>query len=140
MAPAAVLARRGPVVQVSVTVGQAIAEQLLQRGEAVPEPVAGLALIDTGASVTCIDEPTALAMGLVAIDVASMASASEASSERGVYPIAVEITAVPLRIDAPRSVGAALASQGLLLLIGRDVLRNCLLVYNGSTGQFSLAV
>ena len=34
----------------------------------------------------------------------------------------------------------ALASQGLLVLICRDVLQNCNLFYNGPMGQFTLSV
>ena len=87
--PAFALLQRGPIVQVSVAVGQAIAEQLLQQGQQVPAPMAGIALIDTGATTTCIDDEVA---------------------------------------------------QGLMVLIGRDVLQSCVLVYNGLTGQFSLSI
>ncbi len=43
-------------------------------------------------------------------------------------------------LNAPRAMGAALASQGLLVLIGRDVLQNCNLFYNGPAGQFTLSL
>ena len=36
--------------------------------------------------------------------------------------------------------GAALEPQGLLALIGRDVLARCTLFYNGTTGEFTLAI
>jgi hypothetical protein len=34
---------------------------------------------------------------------------------------------------------ASLASQGFLVLIGRDVLKHCLLIDNGPLNQFSLS-
>ena len=36
--------------------------------------------------------------------------------------------------------GAALKEQGLLLLIGRDLLAHCTLFYNGPTGQITLSL
>jgi hypothetical protein len=35
--------------------------------------------------------------------------------------------------------GANLVSQNLLVLIGRDILRHCVLVYNGPLGCYTLA-
>ena len=57
--PQAALTLRGPIVQVTVSVGQAIAQQLLQQGGTLPPPVSGLALIDTGATSTCVDDGAA---------------------------------------------------------------------------------
>jgi hypothetical protein len=79
-------------------------------------------------------------MKLPVIDVINISSASHASSQQSVYPMRIEFVGVPIAIDADRAVGAALSAQGLLALIGRDVLQSCILVYNGTTGAFSLAV
>ena len=136
----AALLQRGPVVQVSISVGQAIAQQVLQQGGELPPPVAGLALIDTGATTTCIDEEAAQVLKLPAIDVVTVASASHASSERNVYPISIEVVGLPIVVNAPRSIGAELKAQGLLLLIGRDVVQSCVLVYNGPAGLFTLTL
>ncbi len=138
--PHVALLQRGPVVQVSVSVGQVIAQQVLQKGGSLPAPVAGLALIDTGATTTCIDEEAAQALKLPAIDVVTVASASHASSEQNVYPISIEVVGLPIVVNAARAIGAALKSQGLLVLIGRDVLQSCVLVYNGPAGQFTLTL
>jgi len=113
---------------------------LLQQGQAVPPPTTGLALIDTGASVTCIDETAAQQLKLPVVDVVTIGSASHASAQASVYPISIDIAGLPISIDAPRAVGAALASQGLLLLIGRDVLQFCTLFYNGITGEITLSI
>lgn len=65
--PADNLHLNGPTVQVTVTVSQDIAAQLTQAGHPVPTPVAGTALIDTGASSTCIDDAIAQQLGLPVI-------------------------------------------------------------------------
>ena len=62
--PLVALQQRGVVVQVSVTVEQNIAQQLLAQGVTLPPPESGLALIDSGATSTCIDEDAALSDSL----------------------------------------------------------------------------
>lgn len=65
------------------------------------------------------------------IDVATMTSASHGATRCNVYPVQIEAIGFPMSINASRAMGAELQTQGLMLLIGRDVLRHCLLVYNG---------
>lgn len=136
--PAIALQVRGPILQVSVTIEQNSGKGLVARGKGLPTPKSGIALIDTGASNTCIDEQAAKDLGLPVIDVANMQSASHEKHACNVYPVQI-ITPI-VTLNAPRALGAALASQGLLVLIGRDVLQNCTLFYNGPTGQFTLSL
>jgi predicted aspartyl protease len=137
--PAMALQQRGPVLQVVVSVEQNMAQALQQQGQTVPAPKSGFALIDTGASFTCIDEQAAKDLALPIIDVVTMSSASHAQHQCNVYPVQIAVPPM-LNLQVPRAVGAALAAQGLLALIGRDVLQNCLLVYNGGTGSISLSL
>lgn len=92
--PAAALQQRGPVAQVTIGVEQTIAQQFVLAGQSPPTPVSGLALIDTSASVTCIDEQIAQQLGLPAIDVVQMASASHAATQQNVYPIRLELMGI----------------------------------------------
>jgi predicted aspartyl protease len=138
--PSLALLQRGPVVQVTVTVEEHVAKSLLQQGKTIPTPISGLALIDSGASVTCIDQDAANILQIPVIDVVSVNSASHEATWQNVYPIQIEVTGVNIRLQAPRAIGAPLKCQGLLLLLGRDVLQFCTLFYNGTTGTFSLAI
>lgn len=137
--PGIVLQRQGPCVQVTIGLAQSIAEQLLQQGKPVPQPISGLALIDTGATSTCIDDEAAQKLQLPVTNVVNVASASHSSTPQNVYPIQVQITGLPISIESG-AVGAALAPQKLLALIGRDVLQHCTLFYNGITGQITLSI
>ena len=138
--PQFMMQQRGPVVQVTVGVADLIAAQLSQQGLAVPTPVAGWALIDTGASGTCIDDAVARQLQLPVIDVVQMTSASHAATQQNVYPSVIEIAGANIRINVPRSMGALLNVQGLVALIGRDLLQHCTLHYNGPTGMFTLSI
>jgi len=135
-----VLLARGPVVQVALSLAQALGAQIVQRGGTLPPPQAGWALIDTGASATCIDDAIAQQMQLPVIDVVQVASASHAATQQNVYPAHLEVLGANVQIEVSRAVGAALASQGIIALIGRDVLRQCILHYNGPVGSFTLSI
>ena len=136
--PAVALQGRGPVLQVSVTIEENAGKALISQGKPLPAPKQGLALIDTGASNSCIDEQAAKDLGLPIIDVGTMQSASHDKAPSNIYPVQI-ITPI-FTLNSPRTMGAALASQGLLAIIGRDVLMRCTLFYNGPMGQVTLSM
>ena len=138
--PKIALLNRGPVIQVTVSIQKSFAETLLSQGRQLPIPLPGLALIDTGASNTCIDEEAAVQLALPVIDVSTMVSASHDATPKNVYPVQIEVTGWPISISSPRTVGAALKGQGLLLLIGGDVLQHGILFYNGMSGEITWSV
>ena len=138
--PGLVLQQHGPIVQIILGIGKTFAEPLQQQGIALPVPASGNALIDTGASTTCIDDSVAQKMGLPAIDVVTMASASHASTQQNVYSIQMQIVGSPIMVEVPRAIGANLQSQRIIALIGRDYLQHCTLHYNGLTGAITLSI
>jgi len=138
--PSQVLLQRGACVQVIFGIAQIFADQLLQQGQTLPQPVSGIALIDTGASSTCIDESLAQQMNLPAIDVVQMMSASHDATPTNVYPIQMQVIGTPIRVEVPRALGATLATQGYIALIGRDFLQHCTLFYNGISGEMTLSI
>jgi predicted aspartyl protease len=113
---------------------------LLAAGQKVPAPVQALGLIDTGASNTCVDNDLALRLGLPVVDTVKMHSASHQAVEQPAYPISIEIIGTPIQFSVPKAMGASLSSQGLGLLIARDVLAMFTMFYNGVTGQITLSI
>jgi predicted aspartyl protease len=138
--PQFVLQHVGPRVQVAIMVPDQIAVALTKQGKPVPPPVAGWGLIDTGAGSSCIDEAAAHTLGLPVINVASLCSASHTGHPANVYPAKVQIANLPMGINASQAIGAPLAAQGLIALLGRDVLAHCILIYNGAVGEFTLCI
>jgi len=125
-------------LQVTVTIEENAGKGLLAQGKPLPTPKSGFALIDTGASNTCIDDKAAQELGLPIIDVGRMTSASHEKHPCNVYPIQINVVGF-MNLNVPRAMGAALAAQGLLALIGRDVLARCTLFYNGPTSEITLS-
>ncbi|MCL5611679.1 MAG: retroviral-like aspartic protease family protein [Chloroflexi bacterium] len=138
--PPLALMQRGPIVQVTIGVEQNMAQQLVAQGAQLPQPVSGVALIDTGATSTCIDEVIARQLNLPAIDVITIASASHANSKQNVYPALIEVIGIAIKFNALRAIGVPLANQGIQVLIGRDLLQHCTLFYNGMIGSFTLSI
>ncbi len=126
-------------MQVSVGLENGMAKALVQQGKLVPAPKVGLALIDTGATVSCVDETIAKELKLPVVDVGKMSSASHTGHPCNLYPIQIALPA-GIAFNAPRAMGANLAPQGLIAIIGRDILQVCTMFYNGGAGQITLSL
>jgi predicted aspartyl protease len=136
--PQVALQQRGPVVPVSVTLEANMAKPLLAQGKAIlGQP--GLALIDTGATVSAIDEQLAQELKLPVVDQGKMSSASHESSPCNIYPVQITIGG-QLILQVPRAMGAKLKPMGLVAIIGRDILQHCTFIYNGGVGSITLAI
>lgn len=142
--PPIVLMQKGPRVPVRISIQKNFTEQLALSGGSqkdLTNSMEGTALIDTGAFMSCIDEEVAKNLGLSAIDVVNMTSASHESTEVNIYPARIEIVAgQTLKFDMARVLGVNLKKQQLIALIGRDILSRCTLFYNGVTGQITLSI
>lgn len=101
-------------------------------------PVAGMALIDTGARVTCIDRKAAAQAQLPTVGSGKMASATHAEEIVPIFAGNIQIAGLG-NISANRAYGANLEPQGIIALIGRDVLKQMILFYNGTDGTFTLS-
>jgi predicted aspartyl protease len=138
--PQAALGQRGPCVPVLVGLADQVAQELIKRKEPIPPMSSGLALIDTGSISSCIDEEAANAMHLPVVGNINLASSSHASHRANQYPIKITIQGLQMVFNAPTAIGAPLKIQGLVAIIGRDILQICCFVYNGATGQFTLCL
>ena len=98
------------------------------------------ALVDTGAVQSCIDEPLAIDLGLPLVD-RQLISGVSGPEERNVYLAHI---ASPQLGDFQwgRFTGVSLTDgdQAHRALIGRTFLQNKLLVYDGATGNVTIAV
>jgi hypothetical protein len=79
------LVLRGPVIRVSVGIPERWARELRKRGLAVPVPVNGEALIDTGSTVTAIDHMVIRSLGLPAVR-SDLITTPTGTSRQAAYP------------------------------------------------------
>ena len=137
----------GPILNAFVGVSEQRRQALQDAGLPVPPPVNVRALVDTGASCTCVDPSV-----LIALSLTPTGSVLIHTPSSGATPVIMEQydasllipgadpTHFPLILRTIPVVSAELlATQGFEVLIGRDILQGCVLVYNGTMGFFTLA-
>jgi hypothetical protein len=139
----------GPLVPVEVTLPWANLQALRAAASPVPAPVTIQALIDTGADVTVLD-PAVLAPLIAAGLQPSRFVFVNSPAVGGMAPTTeyfVGLTVAPVA-GQPRSglvlrnhpvVERAVGTLGYQALIGRDVLDQCVLVYDGPGRRVTVA-
>ena len=141
---------QGPIVNAFISVSEARENALKEAELPVPDWVRIRGLIDTGASITCID-PTVLINSLA---LSPRGNTSVFTPSTGAKSVSKDLYDIGLWIP-PGKEGeseywfiirtmAVICTDlreglGCDALIGRDMLERRLFVYNGGTQQFSLA-
>lgn len=103
-----------------------------------PVIIPGFALVDTGASGTVIDDAAAKTLGLIATGT-TPACGVNGPYQATQYAVNWRIAGIPQFNTIPVTDGPIMSNQNLLMIIGRDILSSCMLVYNGLSGTFSLS-
>ena len=112
---------------------------MAEPGETVPAAVEGLALVDTAASRTRVDQDTGSRADLNGMDRGSISSVSHSAHSAPVFACDIEVAGLG-KIRLPRAMRVTLANPGLIAVIGRDASRSTDFVYNGLTGHFSISL
>lgn len=133
------LQRVGPRLQVEISIPAVLAAHLVQAGKPIPPPIPGFALVDTGASSTAVDEAILQQLGLNPIGQAQV-STPHGVQARSLYPAKLIFPGTPMpELTFQAVIGAILQNQGYLALIGRDILSQMILIYNGPAAHISFA-
>jgi hypothetical protein len=101
--------------------------------------------VDTGATMTCVDERTLTALGLQPVQTVTSGTAA-GPKQQSVYFARVSFPILGWTIDLPVA-GVDLSGQEVMLvppqpvmaLLGRNLLSQCMLVWNGPGGFWSIA-
>jgi hypothetical protein len=138
------ISQAGPVVEISVGVSEPRRRALVAAGSPIPPEFNARFLVDTGASVSGIDLAILAGLGInptVSISIHTVSTDGKAA-QMAKYDVSLMLPSktVAMHIPIVSVVGARLREQGFDGLLGRDVLGECLLVYNGPDKAFTLAV
>jgi len=115
----------------------------------LPPTINGVAELDTGADSTLVS--AALlgdtlkcfpVTGRLRMDGAALSTADRAKSdrERNMIALSVRFPALGWRVSISRAGVADELGRGTLVLIGRDVLSLCTLIYDGRNGRFVVEI
>jgi hypothetical protein len=139
--PRANLFVHGPLIVIQLSNpnadSQVLTENAADAKVVQPLILTGHALIDTGASHTSIDENAAQKLGLGATGSVPMMTPG-GPRQASQYAVAWRISTTA-SFSTIGVMNAELEQQGLLMLLGRDILAGCILAYNGTSGTFSLS-
>jgi hypothetical protein len=142
------LHRDGPAaVEVEIAVPAALARFFLARGQSVPAAARVPALIDTGADVSCIDPSVRHALGLTPSRTTRVVTPRSGPVPLTRRSYRVDLTVLHTSGHPPNNlvrtrllvVEAVIGHTGYGMLLGCDVLGQCLLIRDGPSGHFSLA-
>jgi hypothetical protein len=116
---------------------------LQSAGKPVPDPVKGSGLIDTGATFTMVDENAIAQLGVQPIGIVTLHTAA-GPTDSPTYPLRLSVVlpgqAALFGAEIENVASGPLAGLGLICLIGRDILRHTLLIYDGGGGRVSISV
>jgi hypothetical protein len=130
----------GPRLDVEVHVPTAFEGLLVREGKPIPKPIVGKALIDTGASITAVDDSVITSLGVQAVGVATVLTPA-GQTQRNQYPVRFIFPGSPLpNLDIHQAIGGELLGQGFVALIGRDALSSVVFIYNGPGGMITFAL
>lgn len=143
------ITQKGPLLKVEIGVSDELQRLYRLLNFPIPRPLFVDGLVDTGASITGIDTVVARALDLTSRGTIPMVTPSTGGQAVQVplYDVSLAIPPgnageLPYRV-ANLSVFASdeLGGEGYPyhVLVGRDVLSRCLLVYNGQQGTYTLA-
>jgi len=138
------IAAGGPLLIVHVGISAPRLQALMAAGQPAPPGTTGTFLVDTGASCTAIDPALLSTLGLQPTGRVSISTPSTVGTPHQCDQFDVSIfipgsmATVGHFIPAIPIVATHLRSQGIDGLIGRDVLKDCTLIYHGTGGFFSI--
>lgn len=133
----ALLKLSGPIIAVEISIPNVLKEYLEQKGLPIPNPVNGQALIDTGATNTCVDVDIIKQLKIPAINSIKVYTPS-GEAEQTIHPVIIRLSIGTFNFNS--AIGSILKKQNIIALLGRDILQNCVLNYNGLTGNISLSI
>ncbi len=126
-------------MQVELSVPDELAQYLTDNNLPVPAPITGMGLIDTGASITAVDVSIIQSLGIQPVGISNVFT-PQGSTQQELFPVKLSFIGTPIIFNFSSVLGSELRNQGILALIGRDVLSRCILIYNGPAGHFSFSM
>ena len=135
----------GPTLHVLIGPSAQLQQAFADAGMQAPAPVSGVFLVDTGASHTVVDADVIAPLGLHATGAFMVHTPSTAGTAVALpqYDLMLYVPvaegSLGWLIDSLPVTASSFKGQHIDGLIGRDIIDRGLLVYNGSSGHFTLA-
>ena len=134
----------GPVIDVHIGVSSPRRLAMEHAKLEIPKPVKCRLLIDTGASGTCVDSSIIKQLsltpsGVVDIHTPSTSAGNTHSCNQYDTSLIILHPALNRIFQAIPVIESQFSHQGIDGLLGRDILKSCLFIYNGELGIYTLS-
>jgi hypothetical protein len=133
------LQNTGPILEIQVTVSRDLANVLKAGNIPVPDPIKVMAMIDTGASSSVVNPEVIRNLGISPTGRVKINTPSDCGVDCNQYKLAF---AFPngVVMESSDVIEAPLVGQPVQCLLGRDILRHGVLIYNGYMQQITFSV
>lgn len=133
------LQHTGPIVQALIGPSSIFKDALQKEGGEAVHPTGTTMLIDTGASISAIKKGFAEQLGLKAHGITKIATPSNGAFQCPLYDVDIVFPNHRIIIANVTVIESAFEGQNIDGLIGRDILKLCLMVYTGYDNSFTIA-
>jgi len=133
------LEKYGPILEVQFLIPLELEKKYIEEKIPLPEPVIVKALIDTGATACIIKKEIPDKLGLKPIGTTTICTPSSKDHECYKYFMRMLIPSQGLVYQGP-FISSSLGEQEIGGLIGRDVLKDGILIYIGYANEFTFSL
>lgn len=132
----------GALLVVEIHIPSVLENVWTAQKKTIPTPKKGVALIDTGATNTCVDYTVISSLGVKSVGVINSGTAG-GLAQMNLFPARLKFPNENLDLEFTSCAGVSLDGQAALglpivALLGRDVLSNFILIYNGPAGMYTI--
>lgn len=132
----------GPRLTVKFIISKELEELYRKENKKIPQSEEVRALIDTGATMCCIDQEIPKKLGLQPVGTRKIHTAS--TQDHICYEYLLRMV-IPINqhtsvVQEQKFLAVPLSIQGIDCLIGTDFLKDCSLIYMGYLNQFTLII
>jgi hypothetical protein len=138
------LRQTGPCVRVAIDLSSALARRFEREDVPIPPSASGYALIDTGASITAVDRRVLTELHLFPVGQVTVTTAGGPHGQSK-YLGRLSFPETPLLPRDLEVLGADLSGlradtgKSIIALLGRDLLKDMVLVYDGKHATVTIA-
>lgn len=128
----------GPIIEIIILPPQPVYDSLRALGKPILQKKV-IALIDTGASGSCINNDIATELGLIVRNSVTVGTPA-GPTKQDLYDAGIALPNLTRNIFPVTVCGANLGGQPYAALLGRDILSQCTLIYNGWDNSYQLHI
>jgi predicted aspartyl protease len=133
------LQQTGPILEIQIAIPRDLFNVLKQNNQPISNPIKAIALIDTGATSSVVNPDIIRALGISPTGRIKISTPSDTDVDCNQFKLAF-VFPNNVIIESSDVIEAPLKGQPIQCLLGRDILRHAVFIYNGYMQQITYSV